>query len=144
MHNWNKQSHVTWYCLYHVVFIPKYRKKTIFGRLRAEIGNVFRDLCRQIGIDLVEGHAMPDHVHMCLGIPPKLAVSDTIGRLKGKSAILIHKRFLGRGKNLTGYHFWARGYCVSAVGLDEVLVREYIRNQERNDMVEDQYPLPMN
>ena len=106
--------------------------------------SVSLELCRQFGIELVEGHAMPDHVHMCLGIPPKLAVSDTIGRLKGKSAILIHKIFLGRGKNLTGYHFWARGYCVSTVGLDEALVREYIRNKERHDMVEDQYPLPMN
>ena len=102
MRNWNKQSHVTWYCLYHVVFIPKYRKKAIFGRLRAEIGKIFRDLCRQFGIELVEGHAMTDHVHMCLGIPPKYAVAEAIGRLKGKSAILIHKRYLGRGKNLSG------------------------------------------
>ena len=141
MRNWNKQSHVTWYCLYHVVFIPKYRKKAIFGRLRAEIGKIFRDLCRQFGIDLVEGHAMTDHVHMCLGIPPKYAVAEAIGRLKGKSAILIHKRYLGRGKNLTGYHFWARGYCVSTVGLDEALVREYIRNQEADDKAIEQYSL---
>ena len=141
MRNWNKQSHVTWYCLYHVVFIPKYRKKAIFGRLRAEIGKIFRDLCRQFGIDLVEGHAMTDHVHMCLGIPPKYAVAEAIGRLKGKSAILIHKRYLGRGKNLSGYHFWARGYCVSTVGLDEALVREYIRNQEAEDKAMEQYSL---
>ena len=141
MRNWNKLSHVTWYCLYHVVFIPKYRKKAIFGRLRAEIGKIFRDLCRQFGIDLVEGHAMTDHVHMCLGIPPKYAVAEAIGRLKGKSAILIHKRYLGRGKNLAGYHFWARGYCVSTVGLDEALVREYIRNQEKDDKAREQYSL---
>ena len=141
MRNWNKQSHVTWYCLYHVVFIPKYRKKAIFGRLRAEIGKIFRDLCRQFGIELVEGHAMTDHVHMCLGIPPKYAVAEALGKLKGKSAILIHKRYLGRGKNLTGYHFWARGYCVSTVGLDEALVREYIRNQEADDKAIEQYSL---
>ena len=141
MRNWNKQSHVTWYCLYHVVFIPKYRKKAIFGRLRAEIGKIFRDLCRQFGIELVEGHAMTDHVHMCLGIPPKYAVAEAIGKLKGKSAILIHKRYLGRGKNLAGYHFWARGYCVSTVGLDEALVREYIRNQEADDKAIEQYLL---
>ena len=141
MRNWNKQSHVTWYCLYHVVFIPKYRKKAIFGRLRAEIGKIFRDLCRQFGIELVEGHAMTDHVHMCLGIPPKYAVAEAIGKLKGKSAILIHKRYLGRGKNLAGYHFLARGYCVSTVGLDEALVREYIRNQEADDKAIEQYSL---
>ena len=141
MRNWNKQSHVTWYCLYHVVFIPKYRKKAIFGRLRAEIGKIFRDHCRQLGIELVEGHAMTDHVHMCLGIPPKYAVAEAIGKLKGKSAILIHKRYLGRGKNLAGYHFWARGYCVSTVGLDEALVREYIRNQEADDKAIEQYSL---
>ena len=141
MRNWNKQSHVTWYCLYHVVIIPKYRKKAIFGRLRAEIGKVFRDLCRQFGIDLVEDHAMTDHVHMCLGIAPQYAVAEAIGRLKGKSAILIHKRYLGRGKNLAGYHFWARGYCVSTIGLDEALVREYIRNQEAQDKAMEQYSL---
>ena len=86
---------------------------------------------------------MSDHIHMCLGIPPKYAVADAIGKLKGKSAILIHKRYLGRGKNMTGYHFWARGYCVSTVGLDETMVREYIRNQEKSDMEEEQYLLPM-
>lgn len=84
---------------------------------------------------------MTDHVHMCLGIPPKYAVAEAIGKLKGKSAILIHKRYLGRGKNLAGYHFWARGYCVSTVGLDEALVREYIRNQEADDKAIEQYSL---
>jgi len=84
---------------------------------------------------------MTDHVHMCLGIPPKYAVAEAIGKLKGKSAILIHKRYLGRGKNLAGYHFWARGYCVSTVGLDEALVREYIRNQEADDKAIEHYSL---
>lgn len=143
MQHWNKQSHVTWHCLYHVVFIPKYRKKAIFGSLRKEIGGIFRELCQQFGIGLVEGHAMPDHIHMCLSIPPRYAVSQAIGRLKGKSAILIHKRYLGRGKNLSGYHFWARGYCINTVGLNEEEVRAYIRNQEAHDRVEDQYLLPL-
>lgn len=91
---------------------------------------------------MVEGNAMPDHVHMVIRIPPKFSVSNTIGRLKGKSAILIHKRHLGRGKNLTGYHFWARGYCVSTVGLDEEMVLKYVREQEESDKGEDQYLLP--
>ena len=143
MQHWNKQSHVTWHCLYHVVFIPKYRKKAIFGSLRKEIGGIFRELCQQFGIGLIEGHAMPDHIHMCLSIPPRYAVAQAIGKLKGKSAILIYKRYLGRGKNLSGYHFWARGYCVNTVGLNEEEVRAYIRNQESHDKVEDQYLLPL-
>lgn len=145
MPEWDKQAHVTWYCLYHVVFIPKYRKKVIFGRLREEIGAILRELCQQFKIGLVIGNAMPDHIHMCLSIPPRYSVAQAIGRLKGKSAILIHKRLLKRGKNLTGYHFWARGYCVSTVGLDEAVVREYIRNQETQDRQTDgQLLLPMN
>lgn len=145
MPEWDKQSHVTWYCLYHVVFIPKYRKKVIFGRLREEIGAILRELCQQFKIGLVIGNAMPDHIHMCLSIPPRYSVAQAIGRLKGKSAILIHKRLFKRGKNLTGYHFWARGYCVSTVGLDEAVVREYIRNQETQDRQTDgQLLLPMN
>lgn len=99
--------------LYHIVFIPKYRKKSIFGRLRKEIGVIFHELCRQFEIGLIEGHAQPDHIHMCLSIPPKYGVAQALGRLKGKSAILIHCRYLGKSKNLTGYHFWARGYCIA-------------------------------
>jgi len=140
---WKKQSHVTWYCLYHIVFIPKYRKKSIFGRLRKEIGGIFHELCRQFEIGLIEGHAQPDHVHMCLSIPPKYGVAQAVGRLKGKSAILIHRRYLGKGKNLTGYHFWARGYCVSTVGLDEATVRQYIRDQEAHEQQLDQHALPV-
>lgn len=142
MREWNKQSHVTWQCLYHVVFIPKYRKKKIFGSLRSEVGIILRELCNRFGVELVEGNAMPDHIHMVIRIPPKFSVSNTIGRLKGKSAILIHKRHLGRGKNLTGYHFWARGYCVSTAGLDEEMVLKYVREQEESDKREDQYLLP--
>ena len=133
MRDWRSQSHVRWYCRYHIVFAPKYRKKTIFGKLRKDIGGILRELCTQTGVELVEGHAMPDHVHLCLSIPPKYSVANTIGRLKGKSAILIHRRYLGQRRNLTGFHFWARGYCVSTIGLDENMIRAYIRNQEQEE-----------
>ena len=130
MREWQSQSHVRWYCRYHVVFVPKYRRKSIFGQLRKGIGQIFRDLCRQHGVELLEGHALRDHVHMCLSVPPKFSIANTVGFLKGKSAIQIHRRYLGKTRNFTGFHFWARGYCVSTVGLDEEMVRAYIRNQE--------------
>jgi len=102
---------------------------------------VLRQLCEQEGVELVEGHAMPDHVHLCLSIPPKYSVAHTVGFLKGKSAIRIHREFLGRDRNFTGFHFWARGYCVSTVGLDEQVIREYIRNQEEEEKREEQLTL---
>ena len=129
MHDWRSMSHVRWDCKYHVVFIPKYRKKSMFGSRRKEIGRILRQLCEQRGVGLVEGHVMPDHVHMCVSIPPKFSVSHTIGFLKGKSAVRIHRQLLHK-KRMTGLHFWATGYCVSTVGLDEQTVREYIRDQE--------------
>ena len=138
MREWQRQSHVKWYCRYHVVIVPKYRQKVIFGRLRKDIGRILRELCDQFGIELIEGHAMPDHVHMCLSIPPKYSVANAIGRLKGKSAIRIHRDYLGRRCNFTGFHFWAKGYCVSTVGLDEEIIRKYIRNQEEADQREDE------
>ena len=139
MREWQSQSHVRWYCRYHIVFVPKYRKKVIFGQLRKGIGQILRAaLCRQRGVELVEGHAMGDHVHMCLSIPPKFSISNTVGFLKGKSAIQIHRKYLGKQRNFTGFHFWAKGYCVSTVGLDEDLIREYIRNQEEEEKRLDQ------
>ena len=133
MREWRSQSHVRWHCKYHVVFVPKYRKRTIYGRLRREIGKILRELCRQHGVELLEGHAMPDHIHVCLSIPPKFSVANTVGFLKGTSAIKIHREYLGRKRNFTGKHFWARGYCVSTIGLDEVVVRQYIRAQEEDE-----------
>jgi putative transposase len=127
MREWQNQSHVRWYCRYHIVSVPKYRQKAIFGTLRKDIGKILRELCDQMGIELVEGHAMPDHVHLCLSIPPKYSVANAVGRLKGKAAIRIHREYLGRTRNFTGLHFWARGYCVSTVGLDEAVIRQYIR-----------------
>jgi putative transposase len=99
MREWQSQSHVRWYCRYHIVFVPKYRKRAILGQLRKGIGKILRELCDQFGVELVEGHAMPDHIHMCLSIPPKFSVANTVGRLKGKSAILIHRRYLGKQRN---------------------------------------------
>ena len=141
MREWQSQAHVKHYCRYHVVFVPKYRKKSIYGVLRKNIGGIFRDLCRQSGIELVEGHAMGDHVHMLLMIPPKFSVANTIGFLKGKSAIRIFRDYLQVKRNFTGRHFWAPGYCVSTVGLDEVMVQNYIKNQELEEKRQEQMRL---
>jgi putative transposase len=130
MHDWQSMSHVRWDCKYHVVIVPKYRKKLLFGRLRHQIGPILRELCRQKSIELIEGKVMPDHVHMCLSIPPKYSVAYTIGFLKGKSAIRVHRQY-ERSERVYGMHFWAEGYCVSTVGLDEKVIREYIRQQEK-------------
>jgi len=132
MHEWQSLSHVRWDCKYHVVIIPKYRRKVLYGKLRRQIGAILRELCRQRGIELLEGHALPDHIHLCLSIPPKYSVAYAIGFLKGKSAVRIHRELL-RERRMTGLHFWATGYCVSTVGLDEARVREYIREQEARD-----------
>jgi putative transposase len=138
MRDWRSQAHVRWYCKYHIVFVPKYRRRSIYGQLRRGIGKIVRDLCTQQGVELVEGHAMPDHVHLCLSIPPKYSVANTVGFLKGKSAIRIHREYLGKRKQFTGFHFWARGYCVSTVGLEEQMIRAYIRNQEAEERREEQ------
>ena len=129
MHEYESLSHVKWECKYHVIFIPKYRKKVLYGRLRKQVGTILRNLCRQRGVEFIEGTLCPDHVHMCLAIPPKHSVSSVMGFLKGKSAVLIHRSVLEE-RRLTGRHFWAPGYCVSTVGLDERTIREYIRRQE--------------
>ena len=124
-----------------MVFVPKYRKKEIFGRLRRGVGKILRELCQQYGVELVEGHAMSDHVHLCLSIPPKFSVANTVGFIKGKSAIRIHREYLGRQRNFTGFHFWARGYFVSTVGLDEKVVRAYIRDQEEVEKRQENLPI---
>ncbi len=140
MREWQSQAHVKWYWWYHVVIVPKYRRKSMFGAIRREVGEIFKELCRRFGIELVEGHVMADHVYMCLGIPPKYSVANTLGKLKGKAAIMIHQKY-GRQRNFVGLHFWARGYCVSTVGLDEAMVREYIRTQEEHEKKEEQIQL---
>jgi len=130
MHDWTSLSHVRWECKYHVVFVPKYRKKKLYGKFRRRVGDILRDLCRQKGVELIEGHLMADHVHMCLSVPPKYSIAFVIGFLKGKSAVRIHRTVL-KQKRTTGLHFWARGYCVSTIGLDEQVIRQYIRSQEK-------------
>lgn len=140
MREWQSQAHVKWYCRYHVVIVPKYRRKSMFGAIRREVGEIFKELCRRFGIELVEGHVMADHVHMCLSVPPKYSVANTVGKFKGKAAIMIHQKF-GRKRNFVGLNFWARGYCVSTVGLDEATVREYIRTQEEQEKKEEQMKL---
>jgi len=141
MRDWQSQSHVKWYCKYHVVWVPKYRKKALFGQLRKGVGKIVRELCTQHGVELVEGHALSGHVHLCLSIPPKYSVANTLGFLKGKSAIRIHREYLGKNRNFSGFHFWARGYCVSTIGLDETVIREYIRNQEAEERRQEQLRL---
>ena len=126
-------SHSKWDCKYHVVFVPKYRRKVMFGEIRKLLGPVFHELARQKQCRIVEGHLMPDHVHMCIEIPPKYAVSSVVGFLKGKSAIAIARQFKGKQSNFSGENFWARGYAVSTVGFDLEVVKRYIREQENAD-----------
>ena len=142
MKEYRSLSHTRWDCKYHVVFIPKRRKKLLFGKLRKHIGAVLHDLANQKESVIVEGHLMLDHIHihMCISIPPKYSVSHVVGFIKGKSAIAIARQ-LGRGRNFTGESFWARGYFVSTVGLDEEMVRAYIRDQEKEGERYDQLKL---
>ena len=137
MNTYEKLIHTTWECKYHVVFIPKYRRKMLFGAIRRELGVLFHDLARQRECRIEEGYIMPDHVHMLISIPPKYAVSQVVGYIKGKSAIQIARRFMKREGNFTGCHFWARGYFVSTVGRDEETIRLYIQNQEKVDKEQD-------
>lgn len=126
-------SHSKWECKYHVVFIPKCRRRALYKELRSHLGEVFRRLASQKESRILEGHLMPDHVHMLISIPPKYAVSQVIGYIKGKSAIHMARVYEEKKRNFVGQHFWARGYFVSTVGRDETMIREYIRHQEQED-----------
>ena len=141
MKDWTSQAHVKWECKYHVVILPKYRRKVFYGKVRRRIGEILRDLCRQKGVGLVEGKAMPDHIHMLVSVPPKYSIAMTIGYLKGKSAVRIHRQVLGTKGTLFGRSFWARGYCVSTVGLDEHQIRQYIKEQEQLQKDQEQMDL---
>jgi putative transposase len=134
-------NHTKWECKYHVVFIPKCRGKVLFKELRRHLGEVFRQLAEQKESRIEEGHLMPDHVHMMIAIPPKHAVSQVIGYIKGKSAIHLARVYGERKRNFVGQHFWARGFYVSTVGQDEQAVRKYIREQEEEDKRLDQMGL---
>ena len=126
-------NHTKWDCKYHVVFIPKRRRKQIYGAIRKYLGEIFHELARQKESKIIEGHLCADHVHMCVSIPPKFAVSSVVGYLKGKSAISIARNFTARKRNFAGESFWARGYYVTTVGLDEESLKKYIREQEVED-----------
>ena len=141
MYDKESLSHTRWECKYHLVWIPKYRKKELYGGLRKHLGPLFKDLASQRESKILEGHLKPDHVHMLISIPPKLSVSQVVGFLKGKSAIQIAWVYLGRRKNFVGHHFWARGYFVSTVGMNEEAIRAYIRAQEKEDRRLDQMKL---
>jgi putative transposase len=138
VNNVQSLSHTAWECKYHVVWIPKYRKKKLYGKLRQHLGALIKDLAKQKESMVLEVHLMSDHVHMLISIPPKYAVSQVIGFIKGKSAIYVARTYVGQRKNFTGQNFWARGYFVSTVGMDEDAIREYIKKQEKEDQRIDQ------
>jgi len=133
MDEYESLDHTQWECKSHVGFIPKYRRKVLFGELRQRLGEVFRKLAEQRESRIEEGHLMPDHVHMLIAIPPKYSVAQVVGYIKGKSAIHVAREFGGRKRNFVGQHFWARGYFASTIGRDELVIREYIRRQEAED-----------
>ena len=141
MDEYESLSHAKWECKYHVVFIPKCRRKVLYGTLRRHLGEVFGKLAEQIESRIEEGHLMPDHVHMMISIPPRYAVSQVIGFIKGKSAIHVARVYGERKQDFVGQHFWARGYFVSTVGRDVRVIREHIRNEERQDERLDQMNL---
>ncbi len=141
MNTFESLKHTVWECKYHVVFIPKYRKKVLYQQLRREMGTVFRELAQRQESEIIEGHLMADHVHMLISIPPKHSVSSLMGFIKGKSAIHIARVYAGRRRNYVGQHFWARGYWVSTVGKNEAAVRRYIQEQEKEDRRLDQMEL---
>ena len=136
MKYWQSQAHVRWECKFHVVIIPKYRKKRLYGELRRQVGEILRDLCRQKGVELLEGHLCSDHVHMLLSVQPKYSIAMVIGFLKGKSAVRIHRQLRQARGSLFGRSFWARGYCVSTVGLDEDQIRQYIKTQDKHQQTQ--------
>jgi len=141
MDEYQSLSHTKWDCKYHVIFIPKCRRRTLYVELRKHLGEVFRNLAAQLESRIEEGHLMPDHVHMTIAIPPKSAMSQVVGYIKGKSAIHLARVYGERNRNFVGQHFWARGYFVSTVGRDEAVIKAYIRSQEIEDERLDQLKL---
>ena len=133
----NSLSHSKWNCKYHIVFIPKYRRKIIYYKLREDIQGYIKDLCKWKGVEIIEGHMMPDHVHLLLSIPPKQEISSFMGYLKGKSAMMIFAKHANLRYKFGNSNFWATGYYVSTVGLNEATIKKYIREQENEDMMQD-------
>ena len=131
-------SHTKWLCKYHIVFTPKYRRKAIYGQYKESIGKILRQLCNYKGVEIIEGHLMPDHVHMLVSIPPKYSVSQFMGYLKGKSSLMIFDRHANLKYKYGSRHFWCRGYYVDTVGRNKKVIAEYIRNQLEEDNASDQ------
>ena len=131
-------AHTTWKCQYHIVITPKYHRKVVYGALRAEIGKILRELCRRKDVEIIEAHAMPDHIHILVSIPPNERVSSFMGYLKGKSTMIIFDRYAHLKYKYGNRHFWSRGYYVSTVGGNKQAVQKYIQNQEMEDMITDQ------
>ena len=142
MEDHSKMSHTKWQCKYHVVFIPKYRRKNLYGVVKKHLGEVFHRLAQHKECWIDEGHIMPDHVHMLINVPPKLAVSSVVGYIKGKSAIHVARHFLKRERNYAGQQLWARGFFVDSVGRDTEVIGKYIREQEVEDRRMDQLEMP--
>ena len=130
-------AHTKWMCKYHVVFTPKYRRKIIYYEWRKDIQQIIRDLCKWKGIEIIEGHMMPDHIHLLLSIPPKYSISQIMGYIKGKSAMMIFERHANLKYKFGNRHFWSTGYYVSSVGLNTATIQKYIREQEKQDQIED-------
>lgn len=133
----NSLSHTKWMCKYHIVFTPKYRRKVLYNQIRDDIGKILRRLCEYKGVEIIEGHLMPDHVHMLVSIPPKIAVSSFMGYLKGKSSLMVFDRHANLKHEFGNRKFWAEGHCVSTVGLNEATIAKYIREQESADIALD-------
>ena len=134
----NSLAHTKWNCKYHIVFAPKFRRKEIYGKYKADIGKILRELCAWKGVEIIEAHACIDHIHMYVSIPPKLSVSGFVGFLKGKSALILFERHANLKYKYGQRHFWCRGFYVDTVGRNEKAIQEYIRNQEKEDMIADQ------
>ena len=130
-------AHKKWMCKYHIIFTPKYRRKAIYNEYKADIRDILKDLCKYKGVEIIEGHLMPDHVHMLVSIAPKLSVSQFMGYLKGKSALMIFERHANLKYKFGNRYFWCEGYYVSTVGLNEATIKKYIQNQEKQDLMND-------
>ena len=137
----NSLSHSKWRCQYHIVFAPKYRRQEVYGKIKADIGNILRLLCDQKGVTIIEAQACPDHIHMLVEIPPKMSVSQFVGYLKGKSSLMIFDRHANLKYKYGNRHFWCRGYYVDTVGRNKKAIAEYIRNQLQQDYEEEQLSL---
>ena len=137
----NSIAHTTWNCKYHIVFAPKYRRQVIYGKIKGDIGQIIRKLCEWKGVEIIEAEACPDHIHMLVSIPPKISVSSFMGYLKGKSSLMIYEKFGNMKFKYRNREFWCRGYYVDTVGKNTEAIRQYIDNQLREDMLNDQLTL---